>query len=119
MATHTITILASKRNSAHPDKSKMTLSDHGNTKVKPGDTVIWRNAASSVDCFAVLFNDARHTNLFKQVPAPVKTMKFKDQSQWKVRISSTATPGSIHKYAICWIQDGKVYVYDPKIQVNG
>jgi len=115
MATHIITIKTSHRNHDHPERSSLSLSDHGKTKVKPSDTVVWVNQNAKIDSFLVLFTDWKRIRLFNAAPAPL--VSFSGQ-KWKVRIDPDALPGTAYEYTICWVQDGQVYAYDPKIQVN-
>jgi hypothetical protein len=115
MATHTIKIGTTHCNHAHPEQSKVSLSDKGNTSVKPSDTVIWDNQNPKIESFLILFNDWKRIRLFKTERALLSTEKGK---KWKVRINADALPGTSYEYSICWVQDGQVYCYDPKIQVN-
>jgi hypothetical protein len=115
MATHIIKIGTTHRDHKHPERSRISLSDHGKTSVKRSDTVIWVNQNPQIDSFLILFNDSRRIRLFHAAPAPLASFEGK---KWKVRIDPDALPGTAYEYTICWVQDGQVYAYDPKIQVN-
>lgn len=115
MATHVIKIRTTHRDKAHPERSRISLSDKGSTKVKGSDTVVWINENEKIDSFIILFNDWKRIRLFHAAPEPLVSFHGK---KWKVRINADALPGTTYEYTICWVQDGQVYAYDPKIQVN-
>ena len=87
MATHIIKIGTTHRDHKHPERSRISLSDHGKTSVKRSDTVIWVNQNPQIDSFLILFNDSRRIRLFHAAPAPLASFEGK---RWKVRIDPDA-----------------------------
>lgn len=115
MTHHQIKITNSMPNKAHPDKSKLEMSDSGLTKVNAGDHVTWIIDAKQISSILIK-DDNVHVDLFEPDPHPVAPEK-KD-SEWTGTIHKHLKPKQEESYTICWTEHGETYCYDPKIQVN-
>jgi hypothetical protein len=117
MANHIIEIKNIWGSVNQPLHSKLTLSDHGVTKVDPGDTVTWVSTDPRVSSFLIKYEPRPNsTNLFEKDPRPFRREKI--VAGWTGKIKKTARRRQVEKYSICWAQEGQVFCFDPKIQVN-
>ena len=112
MADRPITITASNSSDC-----SLTLSDHGNTNVDPGDTVLWIIApGSGVEAITAITmkSSPPSTNIFSTAPHQVG-----NSANWKGTVDSGAADGSEYIYSISWnVNGGGSCVFDPKIIVN-
>jgi hypothetical protein len=115
MANHDILLLSAQRKDNHPDQSKIVIKGGPLTKVKRGDTITWRSKNTNFEALLIIFDNRETIKLFSKVPAPQSILK---QQVWKAKISKLAGRDVEYKYTICWLQGGRMYAYDPKIQVN-
>jgi hypothetical protein len=113
---HVIFIIGSVPNFEHPDKSKLILSDAGDTTVDPGDTVVWINMVSGISSFLIR-DDNKISNVFEPDPSPVQ-----GSTNWKgtvkLGILNAKQKQQSERYTICWSQDGMTFCYDPVIKLN-
>lgn len=112
MATHEIHIRIGLTDMHHPDKSTLTLSDNGETTVKPGDTVTWIIDDPSITSILVK-DDNKGANVFDPDPAPLS-----GSTRWSGTVNKNIRKKSTESYLICWSQTGITYCYDPQIKVN-
>jgi hypothetical protein len=111
MANHDIFIRLGKTNLDEPDKSTLDLSDGGTSVIKSGDTVTWIIDDKAISSILVM-DDNRHNNVFAPDPKPVK-----GSTSWMAKAKEVKKE-EVETYTICWVQDGQVFCYDPKIVVN-
>ena len=112
MASHQIHIKAGSIDMIHPDKSTLTLSDSGDTEVKPGDTVTWIIDEPSITSILVK-DDNKNANVFDPDPAPLT-----GSTSWSGTVNKHIKKKSKETYMICWSQAGITYCFDPQIKVN-
>ena len=108
-----ITIIDSYCNKLHPSQSYLVLDDGGISVVKPNEEVVWK-VNKKLKISSILIKDDKSINLFVPDPAPVKG----DFKIWKGTVRGNLTAGEEENYRIYWSEEGVVYSYDPKIQVN-
>jgi plastocyanin len=109
---HEIVIHAAHPNVHQPDKSRLDLSDNGNTVAKAGDTVSWIVNDPSITSIIVM-DDNKLSNVFSPDPKPVGG----GTKNWTGR-TKPVIHTQVESYTICWAQNGQVYCYDPQIVVN-
>jgi hypothetical protein len=111
-----IKITGSVCNPLHPSRSYLILSDGGISVAQPNDEITWTvvKGKNTKDISAILIEDDSSTNLFVPDPAPDGT----DFTTWKGKIRGNLSEGAEENYRIYWSEKGKVYCYDPKLQIN-
>lgn len=109
---HQIKILKAHPNRLQPDKSRLELSDNGNTEAHSGDEVTWVVEDSDITSI-IIMDDNKLSNVFSPDPKPVGG----SSRNWTGKTKSVVHT-QVESYTICWAQDGQVYCYDPQIVVN-
>jgi hypothetical protein len=87
------------------------------TKVKPGDTVIWKLVSNGgIDSITSITEKSmtQNKNLFSTLPAPINPKDPK--SDWSGIISENATGKEV--YTIGYTIGGEDYLYDPEPEPN-
>ena len=95
----------------------LTLSDHGNTNVDPGESVLWHIGQNSgVESITSITKKASSVDIFSTAPHQDGSG---NSPNWKGVVSLTSA-GSEYYYSIFWLAaDGSgTHEFDPKISVN-
>jgi hypothetical protein len=116
----TIKILGSVPNNKHPNLSYLDLSDGGLSFCKVKTVITWTVEQTPKDISehgkitAILIEGDGFSNAFNPAPmigkGPIK--------DWIGMVRPNLQPGDEEKYTIFWVQNGNIYCYDPKIQIN-
>ena len=96
---------------------ELTMSDHGNSKVKKGEKVTWIiGPHSGVKSIEKIMHCDNSMNVFFKDPGRVGNGRA---SNWQGIVSKEVADGSVEEYYIDWKDtEGKLHKYDPKITVN-
>ena len=110
----TITIIKAYPNDKHPSRSFLEMDDGAHSVAKPNAEITWQVSKTNKDITSILIEDDDKVNLFVPDPKPTN----KDHTEWKGTVRGNLEAGAEENYRIYWCQKGKVYSYDPKIQIN-
>ncbi|NND31247.1 MAG: hypothetical protein HKN76_01560 [Saprospiraceae bacterium] len=127
MANRTIAILRSDPDPIDPSNSRLTLSDNGVTFVDPGDVVTWIIDKDCEKITSIFIHDDARFDLFDPDPAPVSgstrwTGVINPKTAEKIQAKNSGKPPEPivegENYTIYWSEEGRIYSFDPIIQIN-
>lgn len=93
--------------------NKLELTNHGNARTKPGDTVTWIVLPVSGVTITSILPKPGNPNVFNPVPAPLG-----GSPNWQGTIAATIDCEIEEDYLINYTTQGGSYTHDPKIYVN-